>query len=270
MHAAPPPSWRILRIAAETFADFQQFRVAANNRAERGGVPPDEFADLVVGLDAQEAALRRVLVRAYRAAVSPAVRDWQQRTPGLGEPTFARLLGLLGHPRVAFPWHWEGEGHDRHLVADAPYARTISQLWSYCGVGDATRKQKKGKTADELMACGSPRLRSLLFLVATSCMKNRASPYRAVYEEQKAAAIERGWHEQKRRFPPTNRAEQHALRVVGKEVLRDLWLVAGDGANPQTESTQPTPLSSLREGNAAMTQTKSIGITPLAVLEASA
>lgn len=253
--AAPASSWLKLRVAAEIFADFQQFRVAAANRGERGGVPPEEFEGLLDGLDKQERELAKVLRQHYRAAVPEHVRDWQAGALGLGEHTFARLLGILGDPSVAYPWHWEGEGKARHLVQDEPYERSISQLWSYCGVGDPTRKRRSGMSVEEAFACGSPRIRSLLFVISEGCVKQTRSPYRRVYDDAKATYAERAHAEPCVRCGPSgkpavagspwSKAHQHAaaMRLVAKEILRDLWLVAGeDGAIQGSKPTNVTPL----------------------------
>lgn len=236
--------WRGLRYLAEMFADLQQFRIACGNRAARGyhsSKDGEPIEPLLASLQHQEDELLKRLVRMYRVAVEASIRDWIHNTTGLGEPVMARLLGHLGHPRVAQPYHWEGKGKDnRVLVADEPYHRSISQLWSYCGVGDPARKRRKAMSVEDAAACGSPRLRSLLFVIAENCMKMNGgvdkngrprplSPYRAVYDEAKAVyatRVERVDDEDKP-WPP---ARQHAaaLRKVGKEVLRDLWLAAGE------------------------------------------
>lgn len=278
--AAPAPAWRVLRIAAEIYADFQQFRIAAANRAERGGMPPEEFAGLIDGIEKQEARLKRYLRDAYRAAVPVQVRTWQGETAGLGEHTFARLLGLLGDPRVAHPWHWEGKGTaERVLVADPPYERSVSQLWSYCGVGDPTRKRRRGMDLDDALSCGSPRIRALMFVISEGCVKQLASPYRRVYDEAKAQYAERVHAEPCVRCGPSgkpaeagspwSKAHQHAaaMRKVAKEILRDLWLVAGEGASHTSEPMRPAPLpATSQDGEPAMVAAEPKGRSPAAVL----
>jgi hypothetical protein len=272
---APALSWQALRIAAEIYADFMQFRIAATNRAERGGVPAEEFAPLLDGLNKQEAALKKELQLRYRAAVPVHIRAWQAETVGLGEHTFARLLGILGDPRTAQPWHWEGKGKcpkpvngtcscdprtHRHLVADPTYERSVSQLWSYCGVGDSTRRRMAGMDVDDALACGSPRLRSLLFVIAEGCMKNRLSPYRVTYEERRAVTAERVHAAPCVRCGPPGKPatdgtpwkDAHkladALRIVAKEILRDLWLAADEGAIATPEPKAGTPPSAVSQG----------------------
>jgi len=95
------------------YADLMQFRISCSNRATRGGMDPAVFESLLGSLEHQETALARALRSEYRRVVSPSIRTWQSSTIGLGEHTFARLIGILGHPRIARPMHWEGTGKAR-------------------------------------------------------------------------------------------------------------------------------------------------------------
>lgn len=244
--ATPPtlvsaaPAWHELRVFAELYADVQQTRIACANRAERGGLDPMVLAAQLQGLKDSEHQLGLALVRCYRRVVPAPIRAWQQATPGIGEHLLARLLGAIGDPRWATPYHWEGEGSERVLVADPPFERNVAKLWAYCGHGDPTRKRRRGMTAEDGAALGNPRAKMLVHLLAEASMKcvgsaavitadsasdpqpTRArSPYRDTYEQSKARYLERGdW----------TPGHQHAaaLRLVGKEILRDLWLAAGD------------------------------------------
>lgn len=154
--------------------------------------------------------------------------------PGIGERTVARLFGEIGHPILAFPCHWEegGEGEDKKiLVADDPFMRRMSDLWSYCGHGDPARKRRTGITQEEAFALGSPLAKSLVYLLADIAMKNpggitstgkvkERSPYRSVYDTKKAHYVEN-----RPEWTPGHR-HAAALRVTGKEILRDLYNAA--------------------------------------------
>lgn len=285
-------SWPYLRIAAETFNDFQQARISSKNRAERGGIPPEVIAPMLAEAEETEKRLAKELRKEYRRSVPEPMRAWQERQVGLGEHTFARLLGHLGHPRYANPMHWENglaiqkanskggvpdrspEGaailvtepipeasrpHKRVLVPDLPYERSISQLWSYCGVGDPERKRKRGMSQDEALSAGSPRLRSLLFVISEGCVKNRRSPYRVVYEAARATYSNRLHADACVRCGPTGRpapvgspwsaAHQHAaaMRKVAKEILRDLWIAAGEEPGHVSNETHDTVARSRQE-----------------------
>jgi hypothetical protein len=230
--------WLELRVWAEMLHDAQKARIAADNRALRGGVDPSAYAVYLEALARSEHECELNLKRCYRRVVPAEIVAWQKRTVGIGDKLLARLLGHLGHPVMATPHHWRGTGSNRVLVEDAPYRRTVGQLWQYCGHG-AHGRVRKGISAEELAAMGSPTLKMLVHLNAESCMKQRTSPYRLVYEEVKASVEDKRHTVECVRCGPAGKPAQpgtpwnaghkhaHALRLVGKEILRDLWLVAG-------------------------------------------
>jgi len=236
---ALPSPYRELRIWSEMYQDSMQTRIAGVNRVERGPVGKDLYVKYLKELEEAEHHCGLELVRAYRKNVSVSVRDWQKQSPGIGEHLLARLLGIIGHPCHATPYHWEGVGKDsRRLVADEPYDRSISQLWSYCGVGDPERKRRKGQTVEEAMACGIPLAKSVLYLLAQSCVKVNRGPYREHYDKAREVYAER-LHKSDcpacgpkgkpaKVGTPWSPAHQHAaaLRKVSKEILRDLWIAA--------------------------------------------
>lgn len=235
--------WLELRTWCELFEDAMSARIAGDNRVRALG-EDDMFAAYLGALERTEAECRRGLKKCYERVVPKPIVAWQKATPGLGEHTFARLLGHLGHPVIATPHHWEGTGPKRTLVADEPYARTVSQLWQYCGHGDPKRRAGRGMTADELAGLGSPSIKMIVHLLAEACMKTvgselRArSPYRDVYDARRLATADRVHATPCVRCGPSGKpaiegspwsaAHQHAdaLRIVGKEILRDLWTVA--------------------------------------------
>jgi len=229
--------WLELRIWAEMFHDAQQQRIATVNRAERGGVDPALYAPYTEALDAAEKAVRRGMILAYRRTVPDELRNWVKSTHGLGEPLMARIVGHLGHSRWANPHHWEGTGAARVLITDPPFERSVSQLWQYCGHGRPGRAQR-GASAADLAALGSPNLKMLVHLAAECCVKQKASPFRLVYEQARIDYAEKVHTVECVRCGPSGKpaqvgapwslGHQHgaALRKVGKEILRDLWQVS--------------------------------------------
>lgn len=224
---------------------MQQARIAAVNRFERGGGNPKDYAAQVDVLDEAEHKLGLALVREYRLVVPEAVRDWQVETRGLGEHLLARLLGRIGHPVHTHKHHWEGEGSDRHLVDDGPYIRRVSDLLSYCGHGDPKRRRRCGMTAEEGFALGDPVAKSLVHLLAESCVKQvgtetkAPSPFRLVYNDARARYDGKEHIEECPPCGPPGRPaqpgtpwsakHQHmaSLRLVGKAILVELWREAG-------------------------------------------
>lgn len=252
-----PGEYDQLRVLAETYEDIQRTRVGVENRVKSLSVPADVVAPSLKSLVTAEKQVAEAMHCCFRRT-APAVHAWVEETVGLGEHTFARLLGAIGHPVIAQPYHWEGEGNERRLVADEPYFRSVSQLWSYCGHGDPSLRRRKGMMADEAAALGNPRAKTLVFLIARSIKlcagtaisatepmagppagalqsnedgpiedpnpkvgpARPRSPYRDVYEAARARyATEDKWASNKHR-------DNSALRVTGKAVLKDLWLVA--------------------------------------------
>lgn len=250
-------SWHELRIWAEMFNDAQQQRTATDNRAKRAGVDPGLYKPYLDTVIVAEKAAKRGLLLSYRRVVPKPIQEWQKNETGIGDHTLARLLGHLGHPCHATPHHWhEGASPDdhecplgtngkplhcsgkRHLIADQPYERTIAQLWQYCGHGDPARRIKKGITADELAGLGKPQLKMIVFLLAEHAMMSgkgkEGATYREVYEARRLATIERVHAEPCKRCgkagaegaPWTDKHKMaDALRITGKEILRDLWLM---------------------------------------------
>jgi hypothetical protein len=225
-------------------------------------------------LDEAEHKLGLALVREYRKVVPEAVRDWQQETRGLGEHLLARLLGRIGHPVHTRRHHWEGDGKDRTLVDDGPYVRRVSDLLSYCGHGDPARRRRRGMTAEEGFALGDPVAKSLVHLLAESCVKQvgtatRApSPYRLVYNDARARYEDKEHEEPCPPCgPPGKPAQpgsrwslkhQHmaSLRLVGKAILTDPWREAGgsEQKRPCGECAALIPIAAVGARNAARDQ----------------
>lgn len=221
-----PQGWDVLelRIAAEEFASRQQERLRSRNRMRLdwadggyGDVFNARMAPVVEAMEKAEAAARLAMVRTYRLTVTPAVREWQQTSLGIGEHTIARLLGIIGDPCVKIVHKWEGTGSDRSLLVADPEWRTVSELWSYCGHGDAARRKRKGMSADEAFMLGSPGAKSTVWNIAVACIKVNRGPYREAYDEARTKYAERDWTDGHRHAA--------ALRFTGKRILRDLWRV---------------------------------------------
>ena len=232
-----PDGWLELRLWAEMFDDAQKARIANVNRAERGGADPDVFAAHIAALTKTEHDCRLMLRRTYRRITPDPIKDWQKASVGIGIDMLGRLLGHLGHPVWATPHHWEGTGASRVLITDPPYERTVSQLWQYCGHG-APARRSKGMTATALAAQGNPKLKMLVHLNAEMCMKQRTSPYRLVYETARQDTTDKVHTVECVRCGPSGKPAQpdspwspghqhaHALRITGKEILRDLWTIS--------------------------------------------
>lgn len=232
--------WLELRLAAELFDRAQLERIAVSNLIRRpqdgGNIDPVFFVEHLARLEVTEHQARLMMRRTYRRVVPAELRAWQQQAKGVGDDLFARLLGHLGDPYIATPHYWDGSGSARVLMVEQPRVRTIAQLWQYAGHG-APARRVRGMSADDLAAQGNPMLKMLVHLNAKACMKQTAgSHYRDVYTTTREAVAEKLHSATCVRCGPSGRPAEagspwspghqhaHALRIVGKELLRDMWL----------------------------------------------
>lgn len=236
-HASTGAGWVELRVMAEQYWDLQKTRIALINRATRGGIDPAVIADTIDAAAAAEHLAALAMRRTYRRVVPPPIITWQKDTAGIGEHLLARLLGVIGHPIHTTRYAWAGTGTNRQLYVVGNFDRRVSDLWSYCGHGDPTRKRRKGMTAEEAFAMGAPAAKMLVRLIAEGCMKCRTSPYRDVYDQARDKYAERTHTTEcpqckgsSQPGDPWRDGHQHvaALRLVGKHILKDLWEVAHD------------------------------------------
>jgi hypothetical protein len=249
---APGLADPLLALAADVLDDLERVRIANENRLrqltravedvdgiERGFGLPDTHPDvkrlaaLVDGLAQAEHQAELNLNRLMRAHP---LGSWVKATRGVGEKQAARLLAAVGDP------YW----HDLH-----GRPRTVAELRSYCGWGDARAQvRRRGEKAN-----WSDTAKKRAWVVAESCMKQLVkpcakvddqgwvehvdgcvcSPYRLVYDAARRK-YEGTVHdvECRRCGPkgnpavvgsPRSAAHQHAmaLRVAAKELLKGLW-----------------------------------------------
>ena len=224
--------WAELRVCGDLFARAQAERIAVSNLLRTSD--HDMFGPILANLEETEKLCKLALRRCYRRVVPASLRNLQKVEKGLGEDSFARILGHLGDPYIATPHWWEGTGSSRVLMQGEPYIRTISQLWQYCGHGRPGRVAK-GATAAELAALGNPTLKMLVHLQAEWCMKQNGR-YRELYTATRETVKDKVHSVPCVRCGPSGRPalegtpwskghqHAHALRIVGKEILRDMWL----------------------------------------------
>lgn len=228
--------------------------------------------DIVDGITEQETKAIKNLERRMRAHP---LGPWQKAHKGVGEKQLARLLAAIGDPywnsrnnrprRVSELWSYAGysvkrlptdqelrDTQDRSVGGSKP--RT-DHAWidtqgqgvgpdqaSHPGqirldaqnsdAGVAVRRQKGTK------ANWSTDAKTRAYLIAESCLKQRTSPYRAVYDQRKAATEGRTHAAPcapcgKKSNPapvgtPWKDGHRHtdALRITAKNLLKDLWLEA--------------------------------------------
>lgn len=242
----------LLLLYADALDDLERVRIATENRARSlaqvkgmDGTPEEaRLRGLCDALRALEHSAELELKRALRAHP---LGPWVKRTVGVGEKQGARLLAAIGDPAER---------------------RTVSQLWAYCGyhvlnpshstpgtqravagvhplhpdhllygtqapVAGVAPSRRRGQKANWNTVA-----KTRAFLVAESCIKKAASPYRAVYDQGRAKYADAVHHHDCVRCGPTGKpaptgsplsaGHQHAraLRLVAKAILRDLWIEA--------------------------------------------
>lgn len=232
MGTPAPLTDSFLALSADVLDDLERVRIANENRLRQltRSVADSDGEERGFGLDESHPDVARLAVLVYELAKSEhkatlnlnrlmrahPLGPWVASMPGVGEKQAARLLASIGDPA------WNDLADDW---------RTLRQLYSYCGYGDAaTQVRRKGQKSnwdtDAKMRC---------YLIAVSCVKVGRGPFREVYDEGRAR-YDGALHESecKRCGPagkpavpgsPISAGHQHAraVRLVSKAVLRGLW-----------------------------------------------
>lgn len=229
-----------IQLLADVLDDMESVRIANENRLrtftapleESGlGLDPDEpeaqrLAGIVAAIKAIEADATKVLEKAVK---THPLGPWIKATPGVGFKQAARLIAAIGDPYVN-----EATGQPR----------TVGQLWAYAGHGDPTRKRAKGMSQEDMFRLGSPDAKMRVHLICESIWKAGTrdgaptNDLAAVGHARKAATVGRLHSVECRRCGPSGKpaqvgspwsdAHRHAdaLRVLGKELLKRMWLEA--------------------------------------------
>lgn len=196
-----------------------------------------EVAAVKRAAESLEALEKAVVLDLQRAMRRHPLGAWQKQALGVGEKQLARLLAAIGDP------YW-------NTLHDRP--RTVSELWAYAGLhtvpsgtpdqsgidahGSGVRgaaRRTKGQRAN-----WSTVAKTRAYLIAESCTKQMKSPYRKTYDLRREATAERvhdrpcpqcnGKGKTELIDSPWRAGHQHAdaLRIVSKEILKDLWAEA--------------------------------------------
>lgn len=243
------PANDALRILADSLDDLERFRIATDNRLRAmrqvyGYTDAEADTPEMVRLQAIADGIAHLedmaVLDLKRALRAHPLGGWVKRTTGLGEKTGARLIAAIGDPS----WN---------VLHDRP--RTVSELWSYCGYGDPEKqKRRKGVKAN-----WSNDAKMRAFLCAEAAIKagvrkdddaddtdgydldhrHALTPYGQLYLDGRAryAGTVHPWpcarctpqgQPPAEAGTPRKPAHQHAMavRLVSKEILRDLWTEA--------------------------------------------
>lgn len=253
-----------LGMLADILDDFEESRKANNSRLGQmtrstadsdgrfRGLGLEETAPEVQGLRSLLGSLDGLEHKAIkslekRIKINP-LGPWIKEQKGLGFKQAARLLAVIGDPYLRMWVDDDGE------LQYAP--RTVGQLRAYCGHGDPSLVRRKGMTRAEVFQMGNPTAKMRLWNISQSLVKQgvrkledaptefspetrtAVSPWGQVYLDRRAATADRLHSAECRRCGPSGTPAQpgspwsaahkqaDALRVVGKEVLKGLWLEA--------------------------------------------
>jgi hypothetical protein len=195
-----------LLVAAAALDDIEKARNALSNRVgamERDGLHITKEYEtqkaILAGLAAIEHEATLALQRTLR---KHPLGPWVKQTVGVGEKQGARLIAAIGDV------YW-------NTLEDRP-RRGPAELWAYCGYAPGQKRRKGVKGNWNAQA----KMRA--YLIAESCIKQRHSPYRAVYDAARANWVDHDTTD--------GHKHNHALRLVAKAVLRDLFLAAKETA----------------------------------------
>jgi hypothetical protein len=261
-----------LRTASRNYYDAYRLCTRIGNRLRalaRAGEAYD--IDLHAQLEAatvMKDTSGRILVRVYKNIAPPRVREFQKATLGIGEVWMARLIGEVGDFVTYTEAWWEtpddargplasddfDDGDDELQRADAPRPKRVlaigdvrttgvRELWAYCGHGDPERRRRRGQDQEEALASGNPAAKMIVHQMAEFALRSNGAPdkngkargmtpYYPCYLRARAHAQE--LHED---WIPGH-VYTHAVRIVGKAILKDLWRVQ-HGHEPIYGAHQP-------------------------------
>lgn len=187
-----------LQFCAAFLDDIERVRIATENRVRAFQDEDIDATPYLSQVEALQAIEHQATLALQRAVRRHPLGAWIKQQVGIGEKQGARLIAAIGD--VTY----------NHLD-DRP-RRGVAEVWAYCGYVPGQRRQKGVKSNWNAQA----KMRA--FLVAESCIKQMRSPYRATYDKARASWATRDVSD--------GHAHNHALRLVAKAVLRDLFIAA--------------------------------------------
>ncbi|WP_367582196.1 hypothetical protein [Tsukamurella tyrosinosolvens] len=229
----------VLGLLADVLDDFETVRIANANRVrqltrtetdsdgeERGfGLSEDNLVvrKLLGTVAALEQAEHEAVLNLQRTMRAHPLTAYQKRHKGIGEKQLARLLAAIGDP------YWN-DLHER--------PRTVSELWAYCGFdvrNGAAPKRTRGQVSN-----WSENARKRVWVIASAMPKFPGGTYEVTYRNARIK-YEGSVHPLdcircgpagKPAPAGTPRSDGHnhamAIRLVAKEILRDLWVASKD------------------------------------------
>lgn len=211
----------------ETLDDQERARIALESRIrsmKEYGLQDDLLDQLLISISTLEQEAEKALKKHLR---SLPLYPWIKNQVGLGEKQVGRLLGAIGNPYLRPIFDDDG-----NLIDEVP--RTVGQLWSYCGY--AVEKEEAPRRRKGIQAKWNDTAKMRVRLISESCIKQSHSPYRIIYDSARAK-YQNALHpldcprcgpsgRPALKGSPLSDGHKHAraLRIVSKEILKDLWV----------------------------------------------
>lgn len=188
----------LLLFLADALDDLERVRIAADNRVramdQDKGMADTPERETMAKLAADVKVLEhKAILDLQRAVRAHPLGPWIKATVGIGEKQGARLLAAIGNP---------GERPN------------VAKLWAYCGLHVIAGERPKRRRGEQCNWSVTAKMRARL--CAESCIKKAHSPYRPIYDRERAKWAERDTTDLHK--------HNHALAVVAKAILRDLWI----------------------------------------------
>lgn len=208
----------LLLIFADAVDDLEQTRIATDNRirslVQDKGLSGSPEHERLASISGQLQAIEHDAVLQLRGVMrAHPLGPFVKRTIGLGEKQTARLLAAIGDPYIK-PAVVDRETGE--VVEPKRPRRGPAELWAYCGLHVVDGKRPRRTRGERANWSNTAKMRALL--CAESCIKAARSPYRPVYDAERAKWAERDTSDLHK--------HRHALAVVAKAILRDLWIEA--------------------------------------------
>lgn len=212
-------------------------KLAEGKRVEK--IPTELANDFVVERQrGKPCCHEHTLIKTLEKEVkSCALGPWIEAQKGIGLKQAGRLLGVIGDPywNSGHYDHPEGkldsDGEVIRIPHDRP--RTVSELWSYCGMGVVDGRAPHRRKNVQSSWNGDARMR--IWNISGACLKAQGHYADVYYEARDKYADAVHSRECVRCGPsgkpalvgsPLSAAHQHAcgLRIVSKTVLKDFWV----------------------------------------------
>jgi hypothetical protein len=192
--------YSLLLVTADFVDDIERVRIATANRLRsldqiKGLKESPEYQRWQAQFERISEIEKFAVKELERVMKAHPLGPFIDRTVGLGKKQAARLLAATGDPGAR---------------------PNVAKLWAYCGLHVIDGKRPRRTKGQQANWSNTAKMRARL--CAESCIKQMHSPYRKIYDRERAK-----WES---RETTDLHKHNHALSVVAKEILKDLWIEA--------------------------------------------